>query len=433
MHTFNMLACTQQTYENMTTRDFLLEEYLRGCKMMVALLAGATARAAPTRLVNAARTATFRMTAAATGQFEIELFSPAKLSLFTRVLGRQDDGFHDSASLFQAVTLGDTLQLARIPATRSTFAGVVRPSRKYEPIKQHVEFSTSSSTLPQAELEQMPTDQSNWVTRALALFRTKLAERDGGSLEVPRFRAHLSKSIPLDAGLGGAASNAATALYGANELCGRPASPDELMAWGSELSNDVACFLGGTGSAYCTGRAVFLKGDTMHAMEPLARPPSGSVYLVTPDVKLSTPAIFRRLADERYASLSTIAPTELRDAFAAADGFATSSGGGGADTLYMNDLDAPAVHVCPELGAIQRALREDKFVSVTTVSGAGTSLYAVGLPHGSEAPEEVASRLAHTCEAASGVRVRVWSVDFATPSYDKATHVRWYTQSAATI
>ena len=62
-----------------------------------------------------------------------------------------------------------------------------------------------------------PTDETNSVVRALALYRTQLAQRDGGSLAVPRFRAHLAKTLPIDAGLGGAASNAAAALVGANE------------------------------------------------------------------------------------------------------------------------------------------------------------------------------------------------------------------------
>ena len=46
-----------------------------------------------------------------------------------------------------------------------------------------------------------PTDETNSVVRALALYRTRLAQRDGGSLAVPRFRAHLAKALPIDAGL----------------------------------------------------------------------------------------------------------------------------------------------------------------------------------------------------------------------------------------
>ena len=93
--------------------------------------------------------------------FEVELFSPAKVSLFLRILGRRDDGFHEMASLCQTVDLGDRLRLARIPAGST----IVRPSRVNEPIKQHAEFSVSSpgSQLPAG----FPLDQSNMVVRAL--------------------------------------------------------------------------------------------------------------------------------------------------------------------------------------------------------------------------------------------------------------------------
>ena len=114
--------------------------------------------------------------------FEVELFSPAKVSLFLRILGRRDDGFHEMASLCQTVDLGDRLRLARIPAGST----IVRPSRVNEPIKQHAELTV---TPPDPTI---PCDETNLVVRALALFRNRLTERDGGSLDVPRFRGESS-------------------------------------------------------------------------------------------------------------------------------------------------------------------------------------------------------------------------------------------------
>ena len=349
------------------------------------------------------------MLAPSTGSFEIELNSPARLSLFLRILGRTDDGFHESASLFQAVSLNDRLELARIPQSRDTFAGVVRPSRKQEPIKQHVEFSYSPNGL------DLPSDQTNLVVRALTLFRSKLTERDGGSLDVPRFRAHLTKNIPIDAGLGGAASNAATALHGANELCGRPASSEELREWAlDELGTDVAAFLGGTGSAYCTGRGVFLRAEAAEALPPL---PSGllegssSAWLlvVAPEVSLSTPAVFRKLAASQYSGLSAADPASLRDSFAAAP------------TLGVNDLHDDALQLCPELAVVSAALQREGFESVL-LSGAGPCLYAVGPPQDGETAEAFAARFADAATAESGVPVRAWPVAFAKPDEETG----WY-------
>ena len=121
------------------------------------------------------------------GSFELELFSPARLSLFLRVQPRAD-GLHDVARLSQAVDLGDRLQLARIPNSPSQAAGVVRPSRKTDPIKQHVEFSVTPVGLPGLQtglLREWPRSGAmarqaglpGWPRRALAGSARTQAER----------------------------------------------------------------------------------------------------------------------------------------------------------------------------------------------------------------------------------------------------------------
>ena len=274
------------------------------------------------------------------------------------------------------------------------------------------------------------------VVRALTLFRTKLAERDGGSLEVPRFRAHLVKNVPSRAGLATGASNAATALWGANALCGSPASEAELAEWGAELGTEVAAFLGRTGSAYCTGRGVFVRTDRA---EPLPRLPRdslrGRLFVVTtapPEVEkrpskvataagVSTAAIFRRLADEQYTSLSHAQPADLLAAFASS----------GAASAITNDLSEHALHLSSELACVREALlrREgERSFDEVVLCGAGPSLLALSSPREGEGEgaallaERVARECEAACEAACGVRVRVWPVEFAEPAEDGC----WY-------
>jgi 4-diphosphocytidyl-2C-methyl-D-erythritol kinase len=378
------------------------------------------------------------------GSFELELFSPARLSLFLRVQPRAD-GLHDVARLSQAVDLGDRLQLARIPNSPSQAAGVVRPSRKTDPIKQHVEFSATPVGLP-----GLPTDETNSVVRALALYRTRLAQRDGGSLAVPRFRAHLAKTLPIDAGLGGAASNAAAALVGANELCGGRASAEELREWAIDglggLGTDVASLLLPGGLGLVTGRSVFLRGDAVAPVPaPLAQPAAGSLLVVAPEVTLSTPALFRDLAAARQAGLAArlaagppgaadaqgvpgaaapnaaapegAAPEALLRALQAGAGGDNGAGGGkqrlpAAGALYVNDLHAAALRSCPEVAAVATRLREDEGFDVVSLSGAGPALFALGRPARGEEDEAFAARVAAECEAATGVRVRAWTARF---------------------
>lgn len=57
------------------------------------------------------------------------------------------------------------------------------------------------------------------------------------------------------AGLGGGSGNAATTLWAANELAGRPASAAQLLDWSGAIGSDIAVFFS-RGAAYCTGRCV---------------------------------------------------------------------------------------------------------------------------------------------------------------------------------
>ena len=129
----------------------------------------------------------------------LSLFSPCKINLFLRILRRREDGFHDLASLFQAIGFGDTLELSIINGASSD------------------EFSCN--------MPGVPVDSSNLVLRALELMREKTGVN-------AYFRANLIKQVPAQAGLGGGSANAATAMYGANELMGNPASLEDVsMNW----------------------------------------------------------------------------------------------------------------------------------------------------------------------------------------------------------
>lgn len=73
-----------------------------------------------------------------------EVFSPSKVNLFLRILRRRPDGFHDLASLFHVISLGDTVS--------------------FEP-------RSGGEDALKCNWEDVPTDGSNLVLRALDLFR----------------------------------------------------------------------------------------------------------------------------------------------------------------------------------------------------------------------------------------------------------------------
>ena len=47
-------------------------------------------------------------------KWDLQLSSPCKLNLFLRIISRRPNGFHDLASLFQTISLADTLYMSKI-------------------------------------------------------------------------------------------------------------------------------------------------------------------------------------------------------------------------------------------------------------------------------------------------------------------------------
>lgn len=84
------------------------------------------------------------------------------------------------------------------------------------------------------------------IIKALNLFRRKTGIDN-------YFSIHLDKKVPTGAGLGGGSSNAATALWAANQFSGGVATVRELQEWSSEIGSDIPFFFS-QGAAYCTGR-----------------------------------------------------------------------------------------------------------------------------------------------------------------------------------
>jgi len=159
--------------------------------------------------------------AMATSGKSLKLFSPAKINIFLRVVRRREDGFHDLASLFHVIDLGDDMSFTVLPSDAGQ--------------------DSLSCNMP-----DVPTDGSNLVVKALNLFRQKTGVTE-------KFSVDLFKRVPHGAGMGGGSGNAATTLWAANELCGRPASTPALLEWSGEIGSDVSVFFS-SGAAYCTGR-----------------------------------------------------------------------------------------------------------------------------------------------------------------------------------
>lgn len=117
----------------------------------------------------------------------LSVFSPSKINLFLRIIRRRPDGYHDLASLFHVIDLGDSMTFTPIDNDQDNLI---------------------------CNIPDIPTDDSNLVIRALNLYRSKTGVQQF-------FEVNLEKMVPHGAGLGGGSANAATALWAANEICGK--------------------------------------------------------------------------------------------------------------------------------------------------------------------------------------------------------------------
>lgn len=247
----------------------------------------------------------------------LSLKSPAKINLFLRVIGRRPDGYHELASLFQTIDLHDTIS-----------------------------FIEADKDVLRCNDPSLATTEANLVARARQLFKQKTG--------IERFFSiHLEKQIPMQAGLGGGSSNAATTLWALNQLCGRPASEMELASWGSELGSDVSFFLS-TGTAYCTGR-----GEILQSFPSLEQQ---NLLIVKPSQGLSTPQVYGKL------DFSQLNPQDPKAALAS---FFLGN------PLYFNDLEIPAFQVMPELATLKEKLVGLGF-STVLMSGSGSSFFCLG-------------------------------------------------------
>lgn len=248
----------------------------------------------------------------------LHLRSPAKVNLFFKILGKRPDGYHEVATLMQAVALYDELS-----------------------------FESAERDALTCSDPKIPTDERNLILKAADLFRKKSG--------LPLFiSVHLEKKIPHEAGLGGGSSNAATALMALNRLAGNPFSQTELQTWSAELGSDVPFFFAPTGRALCTGR-----GEHVHVLEPVE---AESLLIVKPPFGLSTPAVYKQVKVAESCNFNLDATVE---AFQQGRGH------------LFNDLESAAFYLAPDLLHYRHALIEAG-ASQVLLAGSGASLFGLG-------------------------------------------------------
>jgi 4-diphosphocytidyl-2-C-methyl-D-erythritol kinase len=249
-------------------------------------------------------------------------FAAAKVNLTLRVLGRRADGYHELESLVAFADVGDELGFTPGSALGLDVQG---------PRASAVGPSTDNLVLKAA--------------RALAALVP--------GLKLGRF--HLTKTLPVAAGLGGGSADAAAAL--------------RLLARANAIStNDVRL----AAAARATGADVpvcldprprVMRGIGEVLSAPVVLPPLDAV-LINPGVALATKDVFAGLnfptSGEHSSSPSMAEHAPLQAIY---DG--------------VNDLEPPALALQPVIADVLAALRASDGCRVARMSGSGATCFGV--------------------------------------------------------
>ena len=255
----------------------------------------------------------------------------AKINLTLRVLGVRSDGYHALRTTFQTLALHDTL----------TFR-----------------FERGPFVL-EATDPSCPVDETNLVWRAAERI-WKAAGRRGAPHGV---RIRLTKRIPVQAGLGGGSSDAATALRVLAEGWRAALAPGRLHEIAASLGADVPFFLRG-------GTALGLeRGDLIYQLPDL---PAIWVTVVVPPFGVSTVDAYRWW-DREHGGGTRKRLRPRRHARNAGEG---PLAGWLPERELTNDLQGPVGAHHPEIGRLIAALRRAG-AAYAAMSGSGSAVFGL--------------------------------------------------------
>ena len=256
----------------------------------------------------------------------VEVQVPAKVNLQLSVGPKKADGYHEVVTVFQAISLYDTIKIS--------------PSDQFQ-ISIKGDYTNG-----------VPLDQSNLVYKAVELMAEKFDTDKTLEIEI-------SKSIPVAGGMAGGSADAAGALLGIDQLFGLGLSKDDLGKVARNLGSDVPFMLHG-GTAVGRGH-----GDEI--TPALSRGTYHWVIAVSSN-GLSTPSVYGE-CDRLRTGLDIKAPSlndELLQALLSGDSTRVGKS-------LNNDLQAAACSLRPALRLILDTGQEYGALG-GIVSGSGPSV-----------------------------------------------------------
>lgn len=175
----------------------------------------------------------------------------AKINLGLDVTGRLPNGYHEVRMIMQTVGIYDVL--------------------RFEKKDSGIEISTDSG--------ELPINEDNLIYKAAKLMMDRFNVAEG-------VKIHLTKNIPIAAGMAGGSTDAAATLKGLNELFDLGADEETLREIGVKIGADVPyCVMGGTALAEGIGEK----------LTTLKKAPNCFLLVEKPDINVSTKYVYEHL------------------------------------------------------------------------------------------------------------------------------------------
>jgi 4-diphosphocytidyl-2-C-methyl-D-erythritol kinase len=265
------------------------------------------------------------MTRATFKKKSVRLPAFAKINLCLHVMGKRPDGYHELRTIFQAISLRDTLKLS------------------FEPGSSGFHFTLTSN-------DAALLGPDNLVARAVIAMQRQIGFRGDVT-------AHLEKKIPVARGMGGGSSDAAAAMIGMLRLTESEVPLARLMEIAAGLGADVPFFLFG-------GRALAVnRGDEIY---PLPNGPRQTIVVVSPrDIGVSTKDAFQWIS----ADLTKRPEPPKIWGFCA---LCWSRQGAG----LSNDFEGPVFSRHPRLGEIRDGLLK-RGAADAALAGSGSAVFGI--------------------------------------------------------
>lgn len=250
----------------------------------------------------------------------LKVKAPAKINAFLDVTGRREDGYHELKTIFVPVTLYDIVEITLV----------------------------SEGIRVRCSNETAPSDESNLAAKASRLFFEKTGVVSGAEI-------FIEKNIPVAAGLGGGSSDAASTLKALNALFENILGEEELCSLALKIGADVPFFIKAV-PAYAEGI-----GEKLYPVPDLV---SYEILLVNPVIPLSTAEVYKKLnlgltkckKENKYPALNQ-GPCDIKD-------------------YLRNDLEAPAISLCPTIREIRQYLTGLAAEGIL-MSGSGPSVFGL--------------------------------------------------------